>query len=400
MRDKNFKLLLLALCVFYQIVVVTRTVGELSQADGLLFANGTPVGGDFINMWSAARMVLGGLSEAIYQPEAFMAFERTIIPQQIGLRLWAYPPHSLLFVPPLGWLGFFEALTIWSLLGLITLAFGARRIGFDWLETAIILLSPAVLFCLYNGQTGNFAAGLMLLALSGRRSLDALSIISAALLTIKPQTGFLLPVLWVIQGRWRLIFAVGIVTLILLAASIMFFGAQAWWDYLGETLPVLNALEREGTGPFMLMIPSVFMSFRILLGDGELAATLHQIFAIAVFAVLIWRLLATKAVMVQNALILVGTTLITPYLHNYDLALLLAAALLVVRLAPDKRLLAYTLVGVAWGLPALIVQLNAAGVPVSPLLILPLLWLAGRKPILSKADGLAPAGVSARPLEP
>jgi hypothetical protein len=78
-------------------------------------------------------------------------------------------------------------------------------------------------------------------------------------------------------------------------------------------------------------------------------------------------------------MVLVATALMTPYMHNYDLALLLCGALLVSRRwsSSEKRpLWGELLVMIAWALPQLVVFVNTIGLPISPLLILPLLFMA------------------------
>ena len=199
---RTFKLVLLVMTLLHAAWFAFNWSRELSGVAGLLNANGTPLAGDFINMWSAAKMALGGTVPDIYLPERFMAFERTIISAEIGLRLWAYPPHSLVFIWPLGLIDFLPALVVRSALGFAALALGARRLRLDWIETAILVLCPAALQCFYYGQTGNLAAGLLLVALSGRRDGDPASVLATALLTMKPQAGFLMPVLWLVRRQW------------------------------------------------------------------------------------------------------------------------------------------------------------------------------------------------------
>ena len=81
-------------------------------------------------------------------------------------------------------------------------------------------------------------------------------------------------------------------------------------------------------------------------------------------------------------MILVATVLVTPYLHNYDLAILTAGALLVARRffraeTPLARQLNIAMMVIlVWGLPNTMVGLNGAGLPIAPLLVLPLLFLA------------------------
>jgi alpha-1,2-mannosyltransferase len=377
---RAFRLLLLALSLLHAGVIAGDLMQKLPEATDLVFAGtSSPVGGDFINKIAAARLVLEGRVAEIYAPEAFMAYQRTIIPHLIGLRLWAYPPTSLLLIWPLGFFTFVPAIVLWSLVGLAVLAWGARRFGFGWLETAIIVFSPAAISSIFYGQTGNVAAGLLLLGLSARRTADGVSIVATALLTIKPQLGLLLPVLWLIQKRFLFIALVIAAIAALGVATILAFGVAPWRQYVSETLPILGQLEREGTGAFLLMIPSAFIAGRIAIGDPTIAGWLHLASAAAVVALVLWRLTRTRVSMQQNAIVLAATALITPYIHIYDLPPLVAAGLLLMRQWKEAprvaQLLVFFVVLAAWAMPMLTFAVNQAGAPVSPIILLTLLVL-------------------------
>lgn len=359
---------------------------QLREAQGFVLADGvSPIGGDFVNLWTAGRMVLEGQIGDLYDPARFMALQQERIGAFIGHRLWAYPPHSLALAVPFALLGYLPALALWSLLGLAVLAYGARRAGFGPWQTAILLLSPASMHCIYWGQTGNLACGLLLLALSQRGPRDWVAVGATAALTIKPQIGFMLPVLWALTRQWRLILVVSAAVLAVLALTFVLTGPAPWLGYLFETLPELDGLERHGTGMFVYMIPSVFMALRILTGDGDLAATLHLGVAAVVLAWCVWLILRAPGHRARAALVLVGTAAITPYLHIYDLAMVLAGAMMVARLreAPDGTAhpWAERAVIAAWAMPYITLLLNYAGVPLTPLLMLALLVLAARAPV-------------------
>ncbi|MDW6024565.1 glycosyltransferase family 87 protein [Mesorhizobium sp. BAC0120] len=379
--EHRLKFALLVLGAVHLVGFCIVKYGETVGIAGRLYPDGTPVGGDFINLWTTAKLILADRTADIYQVGRFMAYERTFVDgADIGLRLWAYPPLSLLFVWPFGLLGYYAALAVWSAIGLIVLTTGARRFGFDRLEIAILLTSPATLLNLYFGQTGSLATGLLLLALSPRPGRDPVSATAGALLTIKPQFGFLLPLLWAFQGRWRMIAWTAVIVIGLIALAAALFGPEPWRDYLNDTLPTLGTLERAGSGPFMTMIPSMFMSLRIVTGNSSLASSVHAGFAALVLIVLVIRFWQVKDGVRRSAMLLIATVLMTPYLHNYDLALLLCGALLMVRRFGSREgpasFFAGFLVIAAWALPQIVVLLNAIGAPISPLLILPLLLLA------------------------
>ncbi|MGB3540860.1 MAG: glycosyltransferase family 87 protein [Mesorhizobium sp.] len=347
---------------------------NLASRDGFLIDSVSPFGGDFINLWTTGKLLVAGAVGTIYDPSAFMAFQNGFVHANIGHRLWAYPPQSLLLAWPFGFFGYFTSFTVWSVFGLAFLVCCARRFGFDWKEVFVLVLSPAALTCITAGQTGNFFTGLMLLALVPRSRTDPYSILGAALLTIKPQTGFLLPLVWGFQRRWLVMILTAVAALAVLAASVLLFGTQSWSDYLYLTAPELSKLERFGTGPFTRMIPSIFMSLRLLGMSGDSALAVHLVFACVVAIALAWRLSRTADHRIQSALVLVATCLITPYIHVYDLSLLLAGGLLILRTEPARsggRLyLTAGAVFITWLTPSLMPMLADGGIPLMPLLLL------------------------------
>jgi hypothetical protein len=298
----------------------------------------------------------------------------------MGDRLWAYPPHSLFFTALFAYLPYLLSFLLWTGLGLAILAAGARRLGFGWLETTIIVFSPATMLCVVHGQSGNLITGLLLIALSGDGRSARGPALAAALLTLKPQAGFLLPVLWLFQRRWVLIVTTSLLALGLMGFSAVLFGLSTWRDYVGDTLPALSSLEWEGWGAFLYMIPSVFISMRLLGLTPEGAFAAHILFAGIVFAVLLWRLVVVKDAQRRVILVLAGTCLITPYLHVYDMTILLAASLLLMRVlghtSQGATWLAIVALIVSWLLPRLVMPLGAMGLPLSPLLVLAVFAIA------------------------
>jgi len=344
----------------------------LTRAEGFLIGPTAPLGADFINLWTAALMVLQGKTREIYDWQLFNAFQQSFLNAYIGHRLWAYPPHSLLFVWPFGLLGFVPALIAWSVLGLVVMVAGARRFGLSWCEAIVLVGSPAALESLINGQSGNLACGLLLASLASMRKPVGATALSAAILTVKPQLGLLLPVIWLKDRRWTLIALTSGLTLLFFLASAALFGPDSWRLYLSSTLPELSNLQRTGKGAYMEMIPSFFMSARLLGFEGDSAFRLHLLIAVPILIFAIWRILVEEDRFRRAAIAIAATCLVSPYLHTYDLTLLVAMALILMR-RTDWGIAAMV---IAWPLPLVMEPLAKSGWPIAPLFVLALLALA------------------------
>lgn len=380
-----FRLLLIVMGVIHLAQMVAYLYGLLSEANGLVYADGfNPVGGDFINFFAAARLVVEGQVDIVYASARFAAFQQTLIGTFAGVGAWVYPPPSLLFIWPFGLMDYVPGLLIWSALGLAVMALGVWRGGFRGIEIAALVLAPATVSCLVVGQTSNLFLGLLLVALSSRDGGRVAGGIAAGLLTLKAQLGFALPAIFLLRRQWLTIVVAIVVTLVLAAISAAVFGPDTWRTYVTDTLPFLSEGERSSTGTFMLLEPSIFMAARILTGDGGLALLVHGVAAAAAIAYALWRLLGARTTDQQAAIALAATAVIAPYFHTYDGGLLLCAALLAVRhweaAGGLPRLFSYFVVLGAWVMPDLTQMLNEIRLPAGPIFLIAVLLLAGETP--------------------
>ena len=190
--------------------------------------------------------------------------------------------------------------------------------------------------------------------------------------------------LWLIQRRWKLIALTSVATLALVGLTLLLWGPEIWADYRGKSLALLDLFERQGTGAFLHMIPSVFIAGRVLALPSDLALIAHAAFALAIGGLLVWRLIAVRDNELRIAMVLIAPALISPYLHSYDLAMLAAGGLIVARrcLGPmdAAALLVALVILLNWALPDLLLTVNAAGWPVAPAIILPLFLVAAFRP--------------------
>ncbi len=141
---------------------------------------------------------------------------------------WSYPPHLILFVWPLGLLPYLPAYALWRAGGLALYLWAARRGGVEKKHMLFLAVAPGVAVNVFFGQNGFLTAALLIGGLVNLDRRPVLSGILFGILTVKPQFGLLVPVLLVITGRWRVIAAAILTTIVLVAATSVWFGPGIW----------------------------------------------------------------------------------------------------------------------------------------------------------------------------
>ena len=192
---------------------------------------------DFFAQWTFARFAWEGHGALIYDTTEVHMYQMRIAP---GLRQffpYPYPPSFMLYIAPLGILGFPAALGLWmaGTLWLYLTALWPREGG--WLERGLVLLAPAVMSNLVYGQNGLLTAALLV---GGFRLLPmrpVLAGVAFGLLTFKPQFGVLVPVALLAAGQWRAIAAAAGTVAWLVLVSGVAFGWEVWREWLAY-LPV------------------------------------------------------------------------------------------------------------------------------------------------------------------
>ena len=336
---------------------------------------GGKIGGDFTNIWTAARLVLSGDISALFDLEAYRAEQIRLFGADFPMHNWSYPPHLLLLVWPLGGLPYGVALTVW-LAGTLAFYLAAAQCwlgpGERLLGLLLLALAPASVLNVAVGQTGFLTGALLLQGLwwLDRRPLAAG--LCFALLTVKPQLGLLIPIVVLAGGYWRVFFSALVGTLALAVLSLLVFGAESWVAYLTETAARQRWILENGEGIFTLMMPSAFMSARLAGLEAPLGYALQALVTLGVGAGVfaLWRRRERR--MRACAAVMLGAVLASPYAFNYDMTVTSAAVLLVVlRLSVDSDTarLGRALMFAVWLLPMLVVFLNNAGVALAPLIL-------------------------------
>ena len=355
-------------------------LGFLREPENFFALLGGKVGGDFTNFWTAARLVLEGDLSPLFDSASYRLEQVALFGADFPLHLWSYPPHLLLFIWPFGAMPYEVALAV-LMFGSWALYLLAARL---WLPGNVtwglfaIALAPASVANAIAGQTGFLTGALLLAGFWWLERRPVMSGLAFALLTFKPQLGILIPIVVLAGGHWRVLASAAIGTIVLFAASVLAFGWGPWIDFMAVVPAQQTLFLTHGTGVQTSMIPTLFMTGRILGLDISLTYALHAILALGVGGatyLLVKRGADTKHVAL---FVMLGAAMISPYAFNYDMtAMSLAAVLAMPTDTKRAGAIAGRMLWIAlWVLPIAILVLNNNGMPIAPILLtLGLIWL-------------------------
>jgi len=397
-----------ALFLLYLVFAALWTA--LTLAHGLMDPVGIPLGHVFIEFWAAGKAALGPAPAAIYDFPSFYAMQQKVIAAVRPLYPWHYPPVLLLFLVPFALLPYLWSLPLWyaaEIAAYLTLSKPlAHERRYIWLGLAF----PGALLTLHIGQFGlvlaaAFAWGLLLL---DERPMAAGALLAA--LALKPHLFLLVPLALLAARRWRAFAAAAAGVILLIAASLIAFGADSWLAMLADLarfggahrlLPSETGKAAEVEG-FLLWNwqPSVFVMARQLGLASAAAALVQGGAALAAAAAVLWAWGGAAPSSLKGAVLVVANLLASPYLYNYDLVLLiLPIAWLGWHGArqgwlPGEKLMLL----LAWLWPGLIVPLaDLLGMQAGPLAVAAFLAvlcrrIAHERQLARASGGLAAAG--------
>ncbi len=335
---------------------------------------GIITGGDFVNMWAAAKIALRGDVMTLFDLTAYHKnledFFAHTIPQFYN---WSYPPHFLLLILPLGFLSYPAALAVWITFTFALFAFAvAYNRPSPWWLVGVLALSPAACANFSVGQNGFLSAALLVGGLRLLPKHPWLAGIAFGLLTYKPHLGILVPIVLIAMREWRTIFAAATTCIALVTASITAFGIAPWQAYITQTMPFQRGLlEIAPRTLYTRMNPSVFMSARIVGASVPVAYALALATSITVIILTVRFVRRYGWNDLTQSMVLMATFLISPYLFFYDMPIVFSAIIGTVATA-GARLKApeFMLLALAAFLPILVYPLGKAGIPVAPVIFI------------------------------
>ena len=284
-------------------------------------------GRDFINVWTGGRLLAEGRTDILYDLRAYAETQRALF-GDIGRHNYSYPPISFPIALAFGALPYGAALMLWlvstgALFVVAARPFWPKRAGPAFLAA----LTPAALVNIWAGHYGFLIGALFLF---GWRWLDekpARAGLFFGLMAIKPHLAVLIPFVLLLRRDWTAIASAAATVATLDLATMLVWGWQPWHDFLFRTTGTQAEMIDAGHMFFRLMSPSVATG-ALQLGLGwPVAILLQAASSLAVLALLALAVRRGVGRATLAMLVATGTFLFLPYSFNYDLTVVMIAAL-------------------------------------------------------------------------
>jgi hypothetical protein len=331
-------------------------------------------GRDFLNTW------LGGWSVYHGGPAPWFDYHvyNEVIRQTLGVpyptTYWSYPPHILLFTWPFGLMPYYPAYIAWSVIG-IALYLYACSAAVARERLLFLAVAPGIAICVFFGQNGFYTSALLIGGMLNRERNPVLAGILFGILTIKPQLGFLLPVVLVLERRWTTIASALITTAVLVVLTAMLFGWNVWTEYLHKILPQQAWLTETSNGLLFGMVASVFYAGRLWDFPLNVDWAMQWCVSALAFGAVVWTYWKPRDPALSFALFVTATFLFTPYILNYDMVVF-GFVIALLRDRRDITMRDHWLLLIVWTLPVTMMLTVIVWIPLAPLVLIAFaIWL-------------------------
>ncbi len=304
----------------------------LASGHWLFDPQGQPIANDFVDVFAAGRLALGGHAAAAYDWTLHRAAEVAALGHEFGNYYgWHYPPTYFFVALPLALLRFTVAAVVWLAATLPLYVVTVRAIVGTRAGILLALGFPAVMWNTIAGQNGFLTAALIGGTLSLTERYPAAAGICLGLLGCKPQFGLLFPIALIAGARWRVIAAAAATIVVTAALSGFVFGTASWQAFFAWMPTTSHVVLGEG-GAGWNRLQSLFGFVRSHGGDETLAWAVQIGVALMLAAALAWLWRSKRPFALKAAALACAALLATPYVYTYDLVALAVPMAFLVRL--------------------------------------------------------------------
>jgi len=328
-------------CLAIIIAEAVFLAGSYLAGTWLIALDGGNVATDFVDVWAAGHLALGGHAATAYHWPTHKIVEASALGHGFdGYYGWHYPPTFLFVAAALASLPYTPSFLVWTFGTFLIYLAALRAVVGDRTSYLLAAAFPPVLANFFVGQNGFLSAALIAgtLVLIERRK-SVLAGVLLGLLAYKPHLGLLFPIALVAAGPWRVIASAAIVAFLMAAASWFVFGGASWFAFAGHIGESSQTILADGKAD-LSKLQTAFGLVRTLGGGEALAWTVQAIVAsVAAGAVaLLWRSRAPFEI--KAAALGTAALLATPYLYTYDLVVLAVPLGFLLRLGRAQGFLA------------------------------------------------------------
>ena len=322
---------------------------------------------DYLAHWTGGRMILDGRAGELYDASAQLHVQVGALGPTLGLSWFVSPPFVALLYVPLALLPFTMSLIVWKLLSLALLVIALHlarplapaRLQQRWhLVVLVVAAAEPTFSALANGQQTFLVLLLWVVGtrlLVARREMAGGAVL--ALLLVKPQLVFLVPVVLLVRGQRRALAGFTATALVLVGASALVDGGrglQVWSGLIASEayrhgVQVGQAGKMQGIGALVISVLPPIVS-----GPTEIVGFIAAAVVVVVFLVRLRRSRQEGwSVTTVWAAVAATTVVASPHLLDYDLLLILPAALVLLgdRAQRRVRLALVALFLLSWTVP-------------------------------------------------
>jgi len=365
--------------IFLTVYVVAGLVW-LGMSSEMLDPRDKPIGYDFITFWAGSWLTLHDAAAAVFDPVKIMAAEQIAVPASEKMFLWHYPPTFLMVVAPLSLIPYTLAYILWSTVTLVFYALVIRRMAPQPQTVLLLIAFPGVFLNFFHGQNAFITAALLGSAMLTLERRPILAGILIGLMSFKPHLGVLIPLALLCGRHWQAFAAAAITTIVFAALSVLVLGVEPWIAFW-HNIPVARAVFEEGLIRWG-KLPSLYAALRLAGAGLETAYALHFLLAAVVTAVVGWVWWRKPSLPLRAAVLVTGSLLVTPYVFDYDYALLAIPLALLAMDGHVRGWLPYEreVLALTWVMPLIAVGLaDSIGIQIGPFCIAALFAIAARR---------------------
>lgn len=370
---------------------------------GTLDMWGRPLGVDFSGIWVAGQAVLAGQAAQPYDNHLNAAAQAAAFGASDSFLPWPYPPYFLALAALVATLPYLVALAVWQGTTLLLYVGVTSRAATGLPRRAVLVAAlafPAVAINVMHGQNGLLSAALLAGGglLLPRRPMAAGVLLG--LLAYKPQFALAVPVALIADRQGRAIAAAGATVVLATLSAYAAFGPAPWRAFAAN-LAFTRRIVLEMGGLESYKLQSAFAGVRLLGGSVALAYAAQAATCVLVLAGLAWLWRGEADRRLKLAGLILASLLATPYVMDYDMAMLGPALAAMAALGVERGFPPYgkSLLALTWIMPlgARVFALETSaplGVAVMALLYAHVLVWAGLRLPLRNAVRIVPAAGS------